>query len=75
MSELTRKHAPNNVVCGESCKEAFQQLKRAVIVAPVLIIPDWSKPFILQTDASAYRLGYTLIPLDSQGEVHLIAFA
>ena len=41
MSELTRKHAPNNVVWGESCQEAFQHLKRAVTVASVLIIPDW----------------------------------
>ena len=71
----TRKHATNNVVWGESCQEAFQQLKRAVTVAPVLIIPDWSKPFILQTDASPYRLGYTIIPLDSQGEEQPIALA
>ena len=75
MSDLIRKHAPNNVVWGESCQEAFQQLKRAITVTPVLIIPDWSKPFILQTDASPYWLGYTIIPLDSQGEEHPIAFA
>ena len=75
LSDLTRKHAPNKVVWGESCQEAFQQLKRALTVAPVLVTPDWSKPFILQTDASAYVLGYVLSQLDSQGEEHPIAFA
>ena len=74
MSDLTRKHANNNVVWGESCQEEFQQLKRAVTVAPFLIIPDWSKPLFLQTDASPYRLGYTIIPFDSQGEEHPRAF-
>ena len=74
LSDLTRKHSPNKVVWGESCQEAFQQLKRALTVAPVLVTPDRSKPFILQTDASAYGLGYVLSQLDSQGEEHLIAF-
>ena len=60
---------------GESCQEAFQQLKRTLTVAPVLVTPDWSKLFILQTDASAYGLGYVLSQLDSQGEEHPIAFA
>ena len=75
MSDLTRKHTPNKAVWGESCQEAFQQVKRALTVAPVLVKPDWSKPFILQTDASAYGLGYVLSQLDSQGEEHPIAFA
>ena len=30
MSDLMRKHAPKNVMWGESCQEAFQQLKRNV---------------------------------------------
>ena len=75
LSGLTRKHAPNQVVWGESCQEAFQHLKRTLTVAPVLVTPDWSKTFILQTDASAYGLGYVLNQLHSQGEEHPIAFA
>ena len=43
--------------------------------APVLVTPDWSRPFILQTDASAYVLGYILSQLNSQGEEHPIAYA
>ena len=75
LSDLMRKHAPNKVVWGESCQEASQQLKRALTVAPVLVTPNWSKPFIIQTDAFAYGLGYVLSQLDSQGEEYLIAFA
>ena len=66
---------PTRLCGGTVSQEAFQQLKRALTVAPVLVTPDWSKPFILQTDASAYGLGYMLSQLDSQGEEHPIAFA
>ena len=72
MSDLTRKHATNNVVWGKSCQEAFQQLKRAVTVAPVLPIPDWSKPFVLQTDASP-DIQVIQVIFCSSGRVHLLA--
>ena len=38
-------------------------------------MPDWTKPFILQTDASAFGLGYVLSQIDGTGEEHPIAFA
>ena len=39
-----------------------------------MITPDWDKPFILQTDASATRLGYVFSQINADGEEHPIAF-
>ena len=60
---------------GGELPRSISAVKKSPNLAPVLVTPDWSKPFILQTDASAYGLGYMLSQLDSQGEEHPIAFA
>ena len=40
--------------------EAFEQLKYALTMAPVLALPDPTKPFIVTTDASDYAIGAVL---------------
>ena len=59
----------------EKCDKAFIELKEILTRGPILVRPDWTKPFILQTDASAFGLGYVLSQIDGTGEEHLIAFA
>ncbi|KAL7300087.1 hypothetical protein TKK_0007095 [Trichogramma kaykai] len=51
-------------IWSENCDTAFQTLKNALCNAPLLIYPDFSKPFIITTDASGYAIGGIL----SQGE-------
>jgi hypothetical protein len=52
---------------------AFEALKYAATTAPVLIYPDFSKQFILTTDASAHALGFVLSQDFEDGE-HPIAY-
>jgi transposase InsO family protein len=52
---------------------AFEKLKELATTAPVLQYPDFERPFILTTDASAYALGYVLSQEFDDGE-HPIAY-
>lgn len=48
--KLTEKKAPFQWT--NQCQEAFDKLKSQLVSAPILTLPNWSKPFILDTDAS-----------------------
>ena len=42
-------------------QQAFEQLRDALCSTPVLKLPDWNKPFVLQTDASEHAVGAVLL--------------
>ncbi|KAL7827765.1 hypothetical protein AOLI_G00309170 [Acnodon oligacanthus] len=58
----------------EACDRAFQSLKDRLTSAPVLANADFSKPFIVEVDASHGGLG-TVLSQEHEGKVHPIAFA
>ena len=68
-SELTE------FVWSKECQEGFDALKHALTMAPVLAYPDYTQPFILETDASLKGLGAVLSQKGKDGEVHVIAYA
>ena len=55
-------------------REAMNILKRKVQSAPVLIFPDFDKPFLLEMDASKEGLGAVLSQKQSDGHYHPVTF-
>lgn len=53
----------------EACADAFDKLKRALISAPILAYPDFTKEFLLFVDASSTGIGFTLAQTQNGKEV------
>ena len=56
-------------------REAFDRLKAACLQAPILAVPNFGKPFLLETDAAGKGLGAVLLQKQSDGRYHPIAYA
>ncbi len=52
LTDLTKKEVPDTVQWTERCQQVFTQVKAALCGGPLLHSPDFSLPFLLQTDAS-----------------------
>jgi hypothetical protein len=53
---------------------SFKHLKKALVTSPVLIRPDYSKPFIQACDASKDGIGCALMQHDEEGNERPVAF-
>ena len=75
LHQQTRKKAlPAEFTWSQEHEEAYQSLKQALCSEPTLAYADFSKPFVLHTDASRAGLGAILYQ-ELDGKEHPIAYA
>jgi RNase H-like domain found in reverse transcriptase len=56
------------------CQKAFDTMKKLFTEEPVLLMPDQSKPFQIESDTSKVATGVVLTQLNLNGKQHPIAF-
>ncbi|KAG2773207.1 Transposon Tf2-6 polyprotein [Phytophthora cactorum] len=55
-------------------QDAFESIKASLPQAPVLALPDETKPFSVVCDASDYAIGCALLQTDADGHERVISF-
>ena len=70
--DLTRRG--RKFVWTDNCQKSFEQLKKALISAPIMAFPDVNKPYRLYTDASDFAVGAILVQTDEHGTERPIHF-
>ena len=63
------------VLLSEDALEACQALKQACLSSPILAFADYTKDFLLETDASKEGLGVVLSQKQADGHYHLVTYA
>ena len=56
------------------CTEVFKKIKRLLMSAPVLVTPQFDKPFVLMVDATDLGVGSMLLQEDQQAVEYPIAY-
>jgi len=74
LSDLTKHGSPNVVKWTDVHEQAFCMLKVKLSSTPILRLPDFSKVFIVQSDASDLGLGGILVQ-EYDGVKHPVAYA
>ena len=72
LTDLTKKDRKFEWI--KDCQQAFNSLKKRFTEEPVLQMPDHSRPFQIESDASKVATGAVLTQLDSNGDRHPVAF-
>ena len=73
LTDLTKTRLPDPIQWTTETEEAFERLKEALCSEPVLVTPDFTKPLVVQTDASETGVGAVLSQLRN-GEEHPITY-
>ena len=65
---------PTNFVWITECQDAFDELRRRLTSTPILSYPDFSRQFVLDTDASDTGIGAVLSQIDGEGQERVVAY-
>ncbi|GFO24331.1 reverse transcriptase [Plakobranchus ocellatus] len=74
LTELSKKSSPNKIVWTPECQESWDAIKKCLTSEPILKVPDPSKPFVVQTDASNKAIAATLLQ-QHEGTLHPCFYA
>lgn len=72
LNQLKRKGA--KFVWGTEQQTAFENIKAALVASPVLRMPDFSKPFVVHSDASGSAVG-AVLSQEYDGQLLPVSFA
>ena len=59
----------------DECNASFNNLKRILTSTPILRLPDYNKPYIMDVDSSNVAVGAVLSQLDDEGKEYAVYFA
>ena len=74
MGPMAQPFVPFKEKWTPECDTAFQRLKEMLTSPPVLAYPDFTKPFVVETDASLHGLG-AVLSQDHDGRRRVICYA
>jgi len=73
MEKLLKKDV--KFLWNKECQQSLDTLKEKMVTAPILVFPDWTKPFHVHVDASGIALGVVLTQ-PGEGDIdHPIAYS
>jgi hypothetical protein len=72
LNELLRKDTPFEWTTKR--ETVFNDLKKCFMTRSILLIPDQTKSFYVESDASKYATGAVLMQKDSNGDLHPCSF-
>jgi len=74
LDDCLKKDRIKKFELSEEAFKVFELLKTSMATAPVLVTPDFKKPFTIQCDASTTVVGEVLFQTDDEGGEHPIAY-
>ncbi|KAI3368074.1 hypothetical protein L3Q82_026895 [Scortum barcoo] len=75
VAPLTSLVSPNRqFVWTVACQDSFHSAKALLCNAPILVAPDFARPFKIEVDASAYGAGAVLLQEDDHGIDHPVCY-
>ena len=74
LTDLTKRGQPNFVEWGEAQEKAFNTLREALLMRPILRLPDHSLNLTLRTDASSSGIGAVSMQKHER-KLHPVAYA
>lgn len=74
-SLMKGKRKSQKLIWSSEAEESFRKIKEALVSAPILAAPDFTKMFTIQCDASDLGVGCVLTQSNNAGQEVVIAFA